>query len=144
MKKLLIVTAVLLLLPSPAHADWAFSASNPQINSKDFAMKGPTDTDDTLIFKARTGMVITDIHCIVDPADAAESISINVMECDCYGDNCVTVDAAITCDNDGAEDDGALTNGTIDLGDWVQLLVGAPTGTVSSLTGSIYYRETVP
>lgn len=108
---------------------------------KDWAILTPADADDTLLFKAQRAITITDIHCIVDPAGTGESIAIEILECDGTGDNCATVDAAITCDNDGAEDDGTLTNGAIDAGDWVQLLIGAPTGTVSSLVFSVYYTE---
>jgi hypothetical protein len=97
----------------------------------------PADADDVLIFKAPRAITITDIYTIVDPADSAESISVDIQECDGTGDNCATVDAAITADNDGAEDDGTLSNGTIDSGDWVMLVLGAPTGTITALTVTI-------
>jgi hypothetical protein len=105
----------------------------------DFAIKTPTDADDVLLFKAQTAITITDIHVI---AQGGTSISVDIQECDSAGANCATVDAAITADTDGAEDDGTLSNGTIDAGDWVKLVLGAPSGTVNFLTGSIYYVET--
>jgi hypothetical protein len=108
---------------------------------RDWVVSDPADADDYLLFKARFAITITDIHCIVDPADSSESISLDIQECDSTGDNCATVDAAITCDNDGAEDDGALSNGSIDAGDWVKMVLGAPTGAVSALTFSIYSSE---
>jgi hypothetical protein len=104
---------------------------------KSITLESPADADSFLIFKAPYAMTITDIHCIVDPGDAAESAVIDIQECDANGDNCATVDAAITCDNDGAEDDGSLSNGTIDAGDWVLFDVGAVTGTVSNVTATI-------
>lgn len=106
---------------------------------KDFTLPNPADGSDALLFRAQQAMTVTDIHCIVDPADSAESISLDLQECDATGDNCASVDAAITCDNDGAEDDGTLGNAAIDAGDWVKMVVGAPTGTVSALTFSLYW-----
>lgn len=106
---------------------------------KDFQIKTPLDADDLPLFKAQTALTITDIHVI---ATGGTDISVDIQECDAAGANCVTVDAAITADTDGAEDDGALTNGTIDAGDWVKVVLGAPTGAVTHLTGSIYYVET--
>lgn len=105
----------------------------------DFAVKTPVDADDFLLFKAQTAMTITDIHVI---AQGGTSISVDIQECNSSGASCATVDAAITADTDGAEDDGALSNGTIDAGDWVKVVLGAPSGTVNYLAGSIYYVET--
>lgn len=105
----------------------------------DFAVKTPVDADDFLLFKAQTAMTITDIHVI---AQGGTSISVDIQECNSSGASCATVDAAITADTDGAEDDGTLSNGTIDAGDWVKVVLGAPSGTVNYLAGSIYYVET--
>lgn len=105
----------------------------------DFAVKTPVDADDFLLFKAQTAMTITDIHVI---AQGGTSISVDIQECNSSGASCSTVDAAITADTDGAEDDGTLSNGTIDAGDWVKVVLGAPSGTVNYLAGSIYYVET--
>jgi len=106
---------------------------------KDFQVKTPVDGDDLPLFKAQTALTITDIHVI---ATGGTDISVDIQECDSAGANCVTVDAAITADTNGAEDDGTLTNGAIDAGDWVKIVLGAPTGAVTHLTGSIYYVET--
>lgn len=106
---------------------------------ENFVVKTPVDADDFLLFKAQTAITITDIHVI---AQGGTSISVDIQECDSAGANCATVDAAITADTDGAEDDGALSNGSIDAGDWVKVVLGAPSGTVDFLTGSIYYVET--
>lgn len=106
---------------------------------KDFQVKTPIDGDDYPLFKAQTAITITDVHVI---ATGGTDISVDIQECDAAGANCVTIDAAITADTNGAEDDGALTNGAIDAGDWVKVVLGAPTGAVTHLTGSIYYVET--
>lgn len=101
-------------------------------------VRDPSDSDALHFTKLPAGITITDIHCIVDPTDSSESVVIDVQECDSTGDNCTTVDATITCDNDGAEDDGSLTNPTSDAGDWLLLDIGTVTGTVTTLTVSIY------
>jgi len=105
---------------------------------KDFGITDPADADDMMIFKAQKAMTITDIHCFIG---GGTSITLDVQECAADGTSCSTVDAAITCDADGAEDDGTFTNGAIDAGDWVKMVLGAPSGTVPDLTFSIYYKE---
>lgn len=115
------------------------SGSSTALQQKDRTLENPQDADSFILLKASAAFTITDIHCIVDPADTGESVVIDVQECTSTGDTCVTVDATITCDNDGAEDDGTLTNGAIDAGDWILLDIGTVTGTVSQLTVSIYY-----
>lgn len=106
---------------------------------KSITLETPADADNFNIWKAPDGLTITDIHCIVDPADTGESVVIDVQERNSTADSPATVDATITCDNDGAEDDGTLSNGTIDAGDWVSLDIGTVTGTVTQVTVSIYY-----
>ena len=59
-------------------------------------------------------------------------------ECDSNGANPVAVDADITFDGALDEDDGSLTNGTIDAGDWIRwhtTTVNAP----GYLSITIYY-----
>lgn|SRR3990167_2283637 len=107
-----------------------------------FALDTPAATDYVTMFKAPYALTITDIHCITDPSDSGESVSIEILEGNSTGDSTTTVDAAITCDSDGAEDDGTLTNGAIDAGDWIVLELGTVTGTVSVLSGSVYFTVT--
>lgn len=106
---------------------------------ENFVVKSPADSDDFLLFKARQAITVTDIHVI---AQGGTSISVDIQECDSAGANCSTVDAAITADTDGAEDDGTLSNPSIDAGDWVKVVLGAPSGTVNFVSGSIYYNIT--
>lgn len=105
------------------------SILNPDNSSNGFVIIG----------KARATFTITGWDCIVDPGDAGESVSLDVQECDGTGDNCATIDAALTCDNDGATDDGSLANAQIDEGDWWQVVVGSISGTVSNATATINY-----
>ena len=99
----------------------------------------PVDADSYLIEKLQSAITITDIHCIVDPADSAESVVIDIQETNSTGDSGVSFDATITCDNDGAEDDGSLTNAGFDAGDYILWDIGTVTGTVDAVTVTIYY-----
>jgi hypothetical protein len=96
----------------------------------------PVDADTPFIFKAPYGMTITAINCIVG---AATSAVIDVQECSATGTGCATVDATITCDADGAADDGSLSNSSIDANDWIKLDIGTVTGTVLAVTVTISY-----
>ena len=104
-----------------------------------FVLESPTDADAFLIWKAPYALTITDIDCITK---AATSAVIDIQECDSAGANCATVDATITCDSDGAADDGSLTNGAIDANDWIKLDIGTVTGTVGAVTVTIKYTPT--
>lgn len=105
-------------------------------------LEDPADADAFLLMKAPYGLTITDIDCIVDPAGTGESVVIDIQECDSSGDTCVTVDAAITCSNTGAADDGTLTNGVIDSADWINLDIGTVTGTVTQVALTVKYVVT--
>jgi len=106
---------------------------------KSITIDTPADTDNFNLFKAPHALTITDIECVVDPADSSESVVIDIQERDSAGDNPATVDATITCDNDGASDDGSLSNGSIDSGDWVSIDIGTVTGTVTQVTVTVTY-----
>lgn len=101
-----------------------------------FAIKSPT-AETIRLKKMPYAFTATDIDCIVDPDDTGESVTIDVKECDSTGDNCTTLDATIACDNDGAADDGSLSNGLIDSGDWVAVTTSSVTGTVGTLTVTV-------
>lgn len=108
---------------------------------KNITIESPADADNFLIGKWQEAVTITDIHCIVDPADTGESVVIDIQERNGTGDSPATVDTTITCDNDGAEDDGTLTNGAIDAGDWWSVDIGTVTGTVTQVSISVYYTK---
>ena len=110
---------------------------NIYAESKEWSVLLPNN-DDAYLLKAQKNMTITDIHCI---AAGGGTITINIQECSATGTSCTTTDAAITCDADGAEDDGTFTNPSIDAGDWIFIDMGVPVGTVNSLAWSIFYTE---
>ena len=102
-------------------------------------LESPADTDSFLMYKAPQAITITHIECIVDPADTGESAVIDVQECNSNGDSCLTVDNTITCDNDGAADDGTFSNGTIDSGDWINFDIVTVTGTITAVSVTTTY-----
>jgi hypothetical protein len=108
---------------------------------KDFIILDPVAADNSMLFKARYAMTVSAVHCL---AEGGGSITLQILECSSTGTSCAGIDGSttITCDSDGAADDGSLSNASIDAGDWVQVLYGAPSGTVNTLTYSIYYSET--
>lgn len=105
-------------------------------------IEDPADADRFVLYRSQEAITVTDIHCLVDPAGTGESVVIDVYESGATADDTTSVDTTITCDNDGAEDDGTLTNPTIDAGDWITLDIGAVTGTVSVLAVTVYYVYT--
>ena len=108
----------------------------PYPQYKSATLASPTDADNFNLFKAPYALTITDIECIVV---GGTSVVIDVEERTATGTIPASVDAPITCDTDGASDDGVLTNGPIDAGDWVSLDIGIVTGTVTQVTVTITY-----
>lgn len=110
------------------------------IRTVSIPLENPSDTQNILLGKLPYGIVIQSITCGCDPADTGESVVIDVQERDATGDTPATADATITCDNDGAADDGTLSNATFDSGDWWSLDIGTVTGTVSNAFVTIKYK----
>jgi len=98
-------------------------------------------TVDPHIFKAPAALTIVGIDCIVF---AATSVVLSVEECNSSGASCAGVDGSttITCDTDGAADDGALSNPSIDSGDWIKFNFGTHTGSTGGAAVTIRY--TIP
>ena len=130
--------------PSINFHDGAAERSLPSTKPWSIALESPSDDDNILFIRVPYAVTITALHCIVDPADSGESVVIIVQERDATGDNPTGVDGAtaITCDNDGAVDDGSLSNAAIDSGDWMSLDIGTVSGTVSWLIVSVYWEAT--
>jgi hypothetical protein len=105
----------------------------------DGAITDPADADDMIYEKIQYATTITDVYCI---AEGGGTITIDIQECSSTGGSCTSVDAAITCDADGAEDDGTLTNGSGDAGDWYKVVFGAPSGTVNNVSWVVRGTQT--
>jgi len=88
--------------------------------------------------KQQVAITITDIHCVTDTGTA----TIKIMEGSATSpESGAGVDGSTTivCDSDSQEDDGTLSNGTIDAGDWLAIDITAKASTPTVLTVSIYY-----
>lgn len=109
-----------------------------------FTLESPADADNFLLGKVPYGITITSIQCLVDPADSSESVVITMQERDGTADSPAGIDGAttITCDNDGATDDGSLSNPAVDSGDWLSVDIGTVTGTVTQLSVTVNYTTT--
>jgi hypothetical protein len=105
---------------------------------RDIHIPAPAATD---VVRIRTTKAITlsEIGCIVDPADSSESGVVDVQECNADGDSCVTVlSAPITCGNTNTT--GTVTDTALAANVWLLIDLGTVTGTVSD--ASIYLRGT--
>jgi hypothetical protein len=100
----------------------------------DNSITDPADADDLIYAKSMNAATITDIYCI---AEGGGTITLTLQECDSAGANCGNIEGAITCDSDGAEDDGTLTDGNFAANGWIKALFSAPSGTVNSLAWSV-------
>ena len=107
-------------------------------NTFDIVIETIDSGKDFLFSKMTQPITITAVDCIIDPVDAADTASVNVKECDATGDNCLTIDSALTCDNDGAVD-AAITSPLIEVDKWLQIDSGSCTGTCSFTSVTITY-----
>ena len=97
----------------------------------------PVDASDPVWFKAPAAMTVNGINCVIV---GGTSVAVDVQECTATDPTtCATLDAAVTCDTNGATDDGAFSNPTIDAGDWVRVFTGAPSGSVTQVTVCLSY-----
>ncbi len=109
-------------------------AGNLLLNS--VVIAGTSLTIDTYrLEKEQVAITLTDIHCITDTG----TVIIELMEQDSAGANDATVDAPITCDSNGTEDDGSLTNGTIDAADWLAARIGTEASSPTQVNITWYY-----
>jgi hypothetical protein len=110
-------------------------------HSMRLTIENPNDNDNILISPLDFDITITAITCLCDPADSGESVVIIVQERDGDGDNPAGVDGAttITCANTDTDDDGSLSNPSIDADDYMSVDIGVITGTVTQVAISIYY-----
>jgi hypothetical protein len=106
-------------------------------NSFSIVIPAPADTDDINILKAPYGMTILGIDCIVQ---GTTSVTGQIQECSSAGASCADLDSDITCDADGAADDGTLTDSAIATGAWLRWKTTSVSGTPTFLTVTVRYR----
>ena len=100
----------------------------------------PADVDRYLFSFHTSAFTVSEIGCIVDPADSAETVVLALYEADASGDftslavNGLDGATTITCDVDGAADDGSLSNPSIAANVLVGVDLGVVTGTVTLIT----------
>lgn len=108
----------------------------PYIQYLSFVIPAPAEADDINIMKAPYGMTIIGIDCIVQ---GTTSVTGQIQECDSAGANCADLDSDITCDADGAADDGTLTDSAIASGGWLRWKTTSLSGTPTFLTVTVRY-----
>lgn len=121
----------LVLKQDKSGAPWQYSDS----------ITDPTDADDLVtVARIANAVTVTDIYC---QTDGSGSISLTLQYCDADGSsNCTEIEDAITCDADGAEDDGTLTNSALAAGKSLKVLFGAPSGTVDAVAWTAIGTQT--
>jgi len=82
-----------------------------------FVINAASASDDFLLFQAPVALTITDIKGVLL---TGTNVVGGLDECDSNGANPVAVDSDITFNGGLDEDDGSLTNGSIDANDWVK------------------------
>lgn len=89
------------------------------------------------LVKVKDAITITDIYCITDTGE----VSIQLEEGTSTAfDGGVVVDAtSITCDSNGAEDDGTLSNGPIDANDWIAARIGTDASDPTMVGITVFY-----
>lgn len=94
-------------------------------------------------FRIPHGITIDRINCLLNPTGTTDQMDFEIYEADANGDATSTVDAVITCANTNTTDDGALTNPSIDVGDYLIAHLGTATGTINTIGISIDYRDSL-
>jgi len=111
----------------------------PSVQFVSFVIPAPAEADDINIMKAPYGMTITGISCIVQ---GTTSVTGQIQECSATGTDCADLDTGsdITCDADGAADDGTLTDSAIASGAWLRWKTTSLSGTPTFLTVTVKYN----
>ncbi len=105
----------------------------PYVQQKCISLETPVDADDNIpVFFPRKAITITDVYCEVD---GGTSVAMTLSD----GTNALE---AITCDADGAEDDGSIANGTFTSLERMEFDLASTSGTNTWLAICISYVET--
>lgn len=145
MKKFLLGIFVIVAITSLAYAGsfdgGTFSDERNSLDQVDHNVLLPVNGDNHFFWKPRSAVTVSNIECIVDPADSGESVVLTVKECDGNGDSCAGLDGAttITCANTTTSDDGTLSDPSIAADAWVSGTIGTITGSVSQLALRLKY-----
>lgn len=100
--------------------------------SKDKTIEDPVDADDNIpLMSWPYAVTVTKVYCNTT-GSSTPSISMTL------GDGTNSFEA-ITCDDDGATDDGSITNATFNADEQLEVDFGAPSGTVDWVTLRVDY-----
>jgi hypothetical protein len=106
--------------------------------TESFVVKNPVNADDFLLLKAPAALTLTALNCV---AQGGGSIDVAIYECDGNGANCAS-GGGIGLTADGNNDaDTSFTDAAIDSGDWLQVVLSAPTGTVTFISCTLSYTR---
>jgi hypothetical protein len=95
-------------------------------------------TTSWLFYKFKNASTITAIDCIVD---ASTSVVLTLQECDSNAANCGSTEAAITCATTNTMQSGAIDDTAVDAGDWMRVVRGTVTGTITQAELCMTYTE---
>ncbi len=100
-------------------------------------IKDPVATSDHQSWRAPAAITITNMHCL---ATGGTSLTGQFQECDANGANCADVDSDMTCTaGSNVNDDGTLSNGSIDSGDYILWKTTSVSGTQTELIACFDY-----
>ena len=115
------------------------AASHTHTYTESFVVKSPADADDFLLLKAPAALTITSLNCVAQVTTSG-SITAAIQECDGDGANCA--DGGISLTADGSNDsDTSFTDASIASGNWLKVVLGAPTGTVNFVSCTLSYTR---
>lgn len=97
----------------------------------------PTTDEDYRLVKIPQGRTIVGISCITD----ADTVEMDIEECSASGASCTPVDSTITCDSDGATDDGSISDTALAAGAYIGIDLGTVSGSAAELTVTIRTLE---
>lgn len=108
--------------------------------SKSFVITGATTASDFgNVWRAPANLTLTAIHCA---AIGGTNVVGQLQECDSAGANCADVDSDMTCTaGANVNDDGSLTNPSIDSTDYIGVKTTSVSGTNSRITWTFEYTE---
>jgi len=110
------------------------------VSSKAFTITAVTAAGDFgNVWKVPSGITLTAIHCL---AVGGTNVVGQLQECDGNGVNCADVDSDMTCTAaTNVNDDGSLTNPSIDSGDYIGVKTTSVSGTNTNITWTFEYTR---
>jgi hypothetical protein len=112
--------------PATLAADVAVNAAYLGKGTKCVTINAATASSDFLVERFPMAITINAVHVM---QLGATNVIGGLDECDGNGANCAAVDSDITAESTNSNDDGTLSNPSIDAGDWIQWHTTSVSGT---------------